>query len=130
VGYKAILAADTTFGSSAKALASGSYTFWWGQASSIGASNESVPTTSFQACLSACDRDYRCAAVAMTGVTAVDAPITLCNLIRGDSTLATFKRSVTRVVPSRMGLPAAQQQAGASAPGSDAAGVHLPLFVE
>jgi hypothetical protein len=107
VGYKAILAADTNFGSSAKALASGSYTFWWGQAAGIGASNESAPTTSVQACLSACDRDHRCAAVAMTGVTAVGAPITSCSLIRGDSTLATFKRSVTRVVPNRLGLTVA-----------------------
>jgi hypothetical protein len=123
VGYKAILAADTNFGSSAKALASGSYTFWWGRASGIGTSNESISTTSFQACLSACDRDHGCAAVAMTGVTAVSALITSCSLIRGVSTLATFKRSVTRVVPSRLGLPAAS----AAAPGTYAAGAHVPF---
>jgi len=114
LAYKALLAADTLFakskapgnkGTVAKGLASGSYTFWSDSAVGIGKSATDVDTTSFQGCLNACDHAEACAAVAMTGVTAANAPITTCQLIEGDNTIATFKRSVTKVVTSRLAVP-------------------------
>lgn len=115
LAYKALLAADTLFakskaaagkkGTAAKGLASGSYTFWSDSPAGIGTSTAAVDTTSFQGCLNACDSAEACAAVAMTGVTAANAPITTCRLIKGDNTIATFKRSVTKVMASRLALP-------------------------
>jgi len=114
LAYKALLAADTLFakskaagnkGTVAKGLASGSYTFWSDSAVGIGKSTTDIDTTSFQGCLNACDRAEACAAVAMTGVTAANATITTCQLIEGDDTIATFKRSVTKVMTSRLALP-------------------------
>jgi len=116
LAFKALLAADTLFaksraasnkGTLAKGLASGSYTFWSDSPVGIGTSTTDVNTTSFQGCLNACDHAEACAAVAMTGVTAANATITACQLIEGDDTIATFKRSVTKVVTSRLTLPGA-----------------------
>jgi hypothetical protein len=111
LAFKALLAADTTYAKSkqdatAKGLASGAYTFWWQSAAGIGAATTPVITSSFQACLTACDSNPTCAAVAMTGVTTSKAPVQACSLIKGDSTLATFQRSVTKVNTSRLVLPA------------------------
>lgn len=111
VAYKAVVTGDTTASSMktthAKALASGSYTFWKETAgATIGMSSSAGPTSSIQACLSACDTDAECAAVAMTGITAVDSIPASCSLIKGDTTVATFKRSVTKTVVSRLEVSA------------------------
>jgi hypothetical protein len=45
--------------------------------------------------------------VAMSGVTAVDSTPTGCSLIKGDTRVATFKRSVTKTVVTRLEVSAA-----------------------
>lgn len=110
VAYKALLAADTTVAQSkphtkAKGLASGSYTLYWDSPAGIGTSTTDVTTTSFQSCLNACDADSECAAVAMAGVTTAMTTATGCQIIRGNNTVATFKRSVTKVNTNRLVLP-------------------------
>lgn len=130
VAFKALLAADPIMAkalrdTTAKGLASGSYTFWWESLGGIGTSTTPVNTTSLKACLSACDNVEECAAVAMTGVTAVTAPISTCHLVKGDSTLATFKRSVTRVVTSRLTLASPTTQAPSA--GETVQGMFLAL---
>jgi hypothetical protein len=97
-------------GIKAKALASDSYTFWKEAAAGIGASAAAAPagsTDSIQACLSACDDDAECAAVAMTGITIDTATPVTCSLIKGDPSIAVFKRSVTRAVTARLTVTAA-----------------------
>jgi phosphoribosyl-AMP cyclohydrolase len=111
VAFKAVVTGDTTASSmktsKAKALASGSYTFWKEAAgAAIGKSSTAGPTTSVQACLSACDTDAECAAVAMTGITALNSTPGSCSLIKGDTTVATFKRSLTKAVATRLELSA------------------------
>jgi hypothetical protein len=108
LAYKALLAADTLFAkgsAAAKGLASGSYTFWPESPAGIGTSTTPINTTSVQGCLSACDIVEACAAVAMTGYTAANVPISSCQLIQGDSSIATNKRSVTKVVLQQTNPP-------------------------
>jgi hypothetical protein len=111
LAFKAVVAGDTTAASKsadAKALASGSYTFWKETAVGVGAASPGGPTSSLQACLSACDLDNNCAAVAITGATSdAAAAIGSCSLIKGDSTVAQFKRSVTKAVATRLQVAAA-----------------------
>lgn len=115
VAFKAVTAGDTTAASrkykkvAGKGLSSGSYTFWKESATGLGASATVGPTTSVQACLNACDSDFDCAAVAMTGVSSASmaAAPGSCSLIKGDTTIATFKRSVTKAVVTRLDLSAA-----------------------
>jgi len=106
VAFKAVTAGDTTAAGTrkkvAKGLSSGSYTFWKDSAANVGASSSAGPTDSIQACLSACDNDFDCAAVTMTGVTSDASLPTSCNLIKGDKTIATFRRSVTKAVASQL----------------------------
>lgn len=108
LAFKAVVAGDTSAASTAKALASGSYTFWAETAAGVGASTSAGPTSSGSACLSACDNDGACAAVAMSGVkpSLADA-ISSCSLIKGDSTVAQFKRSVTKAVATKLQVSAA-----------------------
>jgi hypothetical protein len=111
LAFKALLAADTT-GSSIKraarnvtghALGSGSYSIWWDVGNGIGATTSEVSTAhNVQDCLKQCDKKSMCAAAAMlvgtvNNLTTLDVSITKCTLIMGDSTHATYKRSVTRV---------------------------------
>jgi hypothetical protein len=42
----------------------------------------------------------------MTGITAVSSTPTACSLIKGDTRVATFKRSVTKTVVSRLEVSA------------------------
>lgn len=106
LAFKAVVAGDTSAASKTKAnaLASGSYSFWKSDAAGIGASSSGGPNTNYQACLSACDADAECAAVAMTGVSSSDATaqIGTCSLIKGNSSVATFKRSMTKAVVGRL----------------------------
>ena len=110
LAFKAVVAGDTTAASvgTAKALASGSYTFWAETAAGVGASSSPGPTSSGSACLSACDSDGACAAVAMAGVKASLADgIDSCSLIKGVNTVAQFKRSVTKTVATKLQVSAA-----------------------
>lgn len=103
LAFKAVTAGDTTASSHtrAHALASGSYTHWKDSGVGVGTSSAVTPTpASVQACLSACDNDFDCAAVAMTGVSGTS--LTGCSMIKGDKTIATFKRSVTKAVVSQL----------------------------
>jgi hypothetical protein len=114
VAFKAVVTGDVTDASvknKAKGLASGSYTFWAEdpiEAAAIGASRSAGSTVSVQACLNACDTDGSCAAVVMTGLvtgaTTANKP-TACSLVKGDATVATFKRSVTKAVVTKLLMP-------------------------
>lgn len=85
--------------------ASGAYTFWKDFADGIGADTRTVgPTTSLQACLAACDAEGDCAAAVMKGLTSPSSVPTSCVLVKGDVTPATFKRSMTKAVVSRLRL--------------------------
>lgn len=111
LAFKAVVAGDTTAASKstgAKALASGSYTFWKETAAGVGASSTAGPTSSLQACLSACDADAACAAVAISGATSdAAAAISGCSLIKGDSRVAQFKRSVTKAMATKLAVSTA-----------------------
>lgn len=105
LAFKAVVAGDTSAASTAKALASGSYTFWNSGAADVGKSADlNAAATTVTACLTACDGDAECAAVAMTGATSMDATGISCKLIKGDSTVATFKRTATRAVVTKLSL--------------------------
>jgi hypothetical protein len=111
VAFKAVVAGDSTAASKknkAKGLASGSYTFWAEDVTSAAAIGDSqldptgpAPTT-IQACLDACDTVASCAGVVMTDVSATDSDTATCKLISGVASVATFKRSVTKAVVSRL----------------------------
>lgn len=103
----AIGAASTSSGNAtAKGLSSGSYTIWRDDAAGVGASQTSVTAATLQDCLTACDVSDTCAGVAMVTDGSTDATAALstggCSLIKGDRTVGTFKRSMTRVVTSRL----------------------------
>lgn len=105
LAFKAVVAGDTTAASKstdAKALASGSYTFWKDATANVGTATTNSATTVAD-CLSACDKDAACAAVAMEGAVSLTAQIT-CKLIKGDSSVAQFKRSVTKVNVNQLTL--------------------------
>lgn len=108
MAFKAVLGGDTTATSvKGKFLPSGSYTFWPETfvAGSLGTSQDifsTLVTSTLPACLAACDNDAGCAAVAMTGVNRANDNITSCKTIKGDTTIAAFKRSVTRAVVSQL----------------------------
>lgn len=113
LAFKSTVAGDTTAASintdpavTAHGLASGSYTFYKDSAEGIGAAVIAVtePVGSIQACLNLCDADPRCAAAVMTGVAAIGDVPTACSLVRGDTTVGVFKRSVTKTVLSRLSL--------------------------
>jgi len=116
VAFKAVVAGDTTAASIrntnnnknavGKGLSSGSYTFWKEVATTLGATRELVNNVgSVQACLNACDNDFDCAAVAMTGTpNDMKAAPTTCAMIKGDKTIAAFKRSMTKAVATRLEL--------------------------
>jgi hypothetical protein len=106
---KAIQAGDITAANKktastpgAKALSSGSYTFWrddgtfWGNSTAVGVA------TSVEACLLSCDTDVKCAAVVMTGMNASTSTPTACTKIYGDETAGSSKRGMTRVVLSKL----------------------------
>jgi hypothetical protein len=103
------VAAAPKSGIKARALASGSYTFWKEDAGAIGKSQTlNAAGTTVQLCLSLCDDDASCAAVAMTGVKDdTTATITGCTLISGETAIAQWKRSLTRAVVSRLEVTAA-----------------------
>lgn len=114
LAFKAVVAGDTTAASiknknGVKALASGSYTFWNASDAGVGASHSDVSANvdSIQACLTACDNDAACAAVSMTGITGPSATPDSCNLIKGNPTIAVFKRSVTKAVAAKLTVAAA-----------------------
>lgn len=88
----------------ANALASGAYTFWArDDAAGVGATITTTnPVASITACLSLCDVDRECAAAVMTGITTADSAPTACKLVRGDSSVGVFKRSMTRTVVDRL----------------------------
>jgi hypothetical protein len=91
----------------ASAMASGAYTFWLDTAGGIGADHSTtVNATSGQECLSACDSASECAAAVMKGITGVTSTPSSCVLLKGDSTPATFKRSMAKAVVTRLGLAA------------------------
>lgn len=112
VGLKALVAGDVTAASTQqdvapKSLESGTYTFWQDDSAGIGNSTATVTTTSFATCLSTCDRDQQCAGVTFTGYNATTAAVATCSMIKGDTTVASFKRTVMRTVTSRLapGMP-------------------------
>lgn len=89
-------AASNTLG--AKALSSGSYTFWKGaDGTTWGKSSADGVATSIEACLASCDIDVKCAAVVMGGVTTATSTPSSCKKIYGDDTAGAAKRSATRV---------------------------------
>lgn len=95
----------------AKLLASGSYTFWHDDgAAAIGAATSQVSAATVAACINACEADDACAAVVMTGLTSTStlaSSLGTCSLVKGDSTIAVFKRSVTKAVTTRLSLASA-----------------------
>jgi hypothetical protein len=110
LAFKAVVAGDTTAASvgTAKALASGSYTFWADAGAGVGIEiTPPGPTTTAAACLSACDTNAACAAVAMTSVTGMNAQLDSCRLSKGVNTVAQFKRSVTKTVATKLQVSAA-----------------------
>lgn len=111
IAYKTTVAGDTSAASvkpddlvGAHGLASGAYTFWpRDDATGVGASSTlTPPVSSVGACLSLCDADRECAAAVMTGVTTADAAPAECRLVKGDSSVGVFKRSMTRTVVERL----------------------------
>lgn len=122
LAFKAVTAGDAGAnkkkkfgGMAAKMLPSGSYTFFM----DTGATPSGVPTvgiqyappalatSSIQACLTACDDDYLCAGVWMTGVISPNQSNgpSSCTLIKGDATNGVFKRSMTKANVARLILP-------------------------
>jgi hypothetical protein len=101
-----VVAGDTTAASvdnQAHSLASGSYSFWKDAGANVGDSFVTVPTpVTGAACLSACDNNPACAAAAMTGATDLTSNVASCKLIKGDSTVAQFKRTVTKTVATQL----------------------------
>lgn len=106
LAYKAVVAGDTSAASTkngALSLASGSYTFWKDAGASVGKSQDVVPNiATYAACLSACDSDAACAAVVMTDVSAATGAASSCKLVKGESAVAQFKRSVTKTVVTQL----------------------------
>jgi len=106
LAFKAVTAGDTTAASVAKALSSGSYTFWKDAGAGVGTQVPDAATT-VQGCLNACDNNFDCAAVVMTGATnGMDSTVT-CKLVKGDKTIAQFKRSMTKAVAAQLAITAA-----------------------
>lgn len=110
LAFKAVTAGDTTAASvDGKGLSSGSYTFWKDAGAGVGEEQVDTPAaTTVQACLNACDNDFDCAAVVMTSVNnGMDSTGVGCKLVKGNKTIAQFKRSVTKAVASRLAITAA-----------------------
>jgi len=104
-GEDTTTSAQSTGAVRGSALASGAYTFWKTDAFGIGADNStSGTTTSIQACLTSCDKDGQCAAVVMKDVTSAESVPSTCTMLKGDLTPATFKRSVTKAVTTRLSV--------------------------
>jgi hypothetical protein len=100
----------------AQLLGSGSYTFWRDNAADVGAETTTVgPTADVLSCCAACDADEDCMAAVMPGLASPSDAPAQCLLVKGDSTVTQWKRSVTRVVLTR--LSAQSAFAGASAAG-------------
>jgi hypothetical protein len=109
LAFKALLAgapgaASTQSSIAAKGLASGSYTIWRDSGEGVGATQTPVSAATFQDCLTACDISSTCAGIAVVtnGGAFLTAAVVSCSLIKGDSSVGTFKRSVTRVVVGRL----------------------------
>jgi hypothetical protein len=89
----------------AKALSTGAYTFWLDSAAGVGSDvSASGPTTSVRACLAACDANGECAAAVMGGITGPASAPSSCVLVKGNTMPATFIRSMTKTVVSRLRL--------------------------
>lgn len=89
----------------AEALSTGSYTFWRDSAAGVGSDVSTTgPTTSVRACLAACDMDGECAAAVMGGVTGPGSVPSSCRLVKGNTAPATFIRSMTKTVVTRLRL--------------------------
>jgi hypothetical protein len=111
VAFKALLAGDIAASSvKVKNLVSGSYTFW-GETVADGALGTLVDNAAatVTGCLAACDSDAACAAVLMAGVTDSSDNITAssCKLVRGTTTVAQWKRTVTKTAVSKLAKAAA-----------------------
>jgi hypothetical protein len=122
LAFKALLAAGPkaaglSLNTTAKGLASGSYTFYQETAAcaateascvGVGQTSTRVTAATIQACLDICDRDGECAGASVTGVPALwagalpAATIVTCHLVKGDGSPGTGKRSVTKTVVTRL----------------------------
>lgn len=108
LAFKALLAGDTAAASVlGKSLVSGAYTFWKDAGANVGFETTTVTASTAAACLASCDSDAACAAVKMTGVTAIGDTVASCNMIKGDPAIATWKRSATKAVATKLTLAAA-----------------------
>lgn len=117
VGFKAVPSGDVgsawsiphLASTGAKAATSGMYSWYQDpNAASIGIQRTATNASSFtviQDCLDACDDDSLCVGVIMKSASnPVNTPKN-CVLIRGDTTLGVFKRSVTRADTARLAIP-------------------------
>lgn len=111
LAFKATPSGDIT-GAASKALASGWYTYWSVKASTVTSDDDakigvqaSVTAGTVGACVEACDKDDRCAAVIMAGITAYSAQndvITGCTKIKGVNEPPLTKRSLTHAVKANL----------------------------
>lgn len=117
MGFKAVPSGDVgsawsiphLASTGAKAATSGMYSWYQDpNAASIGIQRTATNASSFtviQDCLDACDDDSLCVGVIMKSASnPVNTPKN-CVLIRGDTTLGVFKRSVTRADTARLAIP-------------------------
>jgi hypothetical protein len=94
----------------ARALASGSYTFWVDDAAGVGHVVTEAAADSVKACIVACELADDCAAVVMKGLASnstMDSRPNTCSLVKGDGRVAQFKRSMAKAVVTRLSVSAA-----------------------
>lgn len=114
LAFKILVAGDVTASrvrhnpntaTKAKGMSSGTYTFYKDDSAGIGAAATRMgPVSSIQDCLSLCDRDGGCALAVMTGITTSTSAPTDCRLMKGDSTVGTFKRGMIKTNLDRLSL--------------------------
>lgn len=111
LAFKALMAgapvaASINSSATAKGLSSGTYTMWQDVGNGIGASQTAIAAATLQDCLTACDIVNSCAGVVLEASATITATTTLtsCKLVAGDSTVGSLKRSMTKVVTSRLAV--------------------------
>lgn len=111
LAFKAVSYADTAASklkpslTKAKAIASGSYTFWTNVDQDSVLTQTADAKDTFADCLEACDADAECAGVSIeVGSPTLATSGETCKLIKGITTLNSWKRSATRAVASQLSL--------------------------
>lgn len=115
IAYKALPAGDsgaTASSMKAESQGSGSFTFWNDEdgdaITKVGTVLSTLTgTPSLQDCLAACTREDKCAAAYIEGASKnMTAPVTKCDLRKGNSNQGLFIRTVIKTVITKLALPA------------------------